>query len=414
MSKQERQIAIRKTASALYHFCRQQQGPRAVSRELDHGATNRVTLSPFSSKHVELTQQHATRYQQQNSRLKGLHDRGFFSLPHVTKYDVITKKALLMKKHTPLAERYSRGISLREKEERALEMILALKTLHEAGYVHRDVKIENYLLSENDELLLSDFESLIQQGEALSEEDQFGTPAYTSPTISILQYFRSHTDDPSFNYLDLINKANFKADDVWCLGMALFQLLHDKYFYTELLPDANPSDIASIVDERMNFFDKEDDQIEQSVHEAIEKAFPTHDDLKTLFKGIFEFKQKQRITASELFEKFTAYLNKKGIQLRSNTPTSLIDPPSPWYTSRAINEATRNSPIFIALVDMLEKLEQDNDRPASEAVLSAIRSQLETLHSFEKTVFGMNKPEKLFEAIQAYLDSECQTRPKPG
>jgi serine/threonine protein kinase len=76
--------------------------------------------------------------------------------------------------------------SLSEKEGRKFfrQLISAIDHCHLAGVIHRDLKLENMLLDENKNLVLSDF----GLGRSLQTSDQVcntfcGTPLYASPEL---------------------------------------------------------------------------------------------------------------------------------------------------------------------------------------------------------------------------------------
>ncbi|EFA75770.1 hypothetical protein PPL_10825 [Heterostelium album PN500] len=87
-----------------------------------------------------------------------------------------------------------------------IQICLALHSLHNAGFVHRDIKLKNILLMNNNVLNLTDFGTSI----ALSTKSEIlnftGTPAYTSPEMYSGR------------------KHNFKTD-IWSLGVVLYELI---------------------------------------------------------------------------------------------------------------------------------------------------------------------------------------------
>uniref|UniRef100_A0A672GYY4 non-specific serine/threonine protein kinase n=1 Tax=Salarias fasciatus TaxID=181472 RepID=A0A672GYY4_SALFA len=74
----------------------------------------------------------------------------------------------------------------RETQKYIRQLVLAVEHLHRAGVVHRDLKIENLLLDEQDNIKLIDF-GLSNCAGILGYSDPFstqcGSPAYAAPEL---------------------------------------------------------------------------------------------------------------------------------------------------------------------------------------------------------------------------------------
>ncbi|CAH2249302.1 hormonally up-regulated neu tumor-associated kinase homolog A-like [Pelobates cultripes] len=90
------------------------------------------------------------------------------------------------------------------------QLLSALDHLHRHGIVHRDLKIENFLLDENSNIKIVDFGlSNTVRLEGLSQEllnTQCGSPAYAAPEL-------------------LANKKYGPKVDVWSIGVSMFAML---------------------------------------------------------------------------------------------------------------------------------------------------------------------------------------------
>ena len=117
------------------------------------------------------------------------------------------------------------------------QMVTAIHYMHEAGIIHRDLKVENLLLDESDNIKIIDFglSNFLHNPENLTinmAQTQCGSPAYAAP--------------------ELLGHKNYgKEVDVWSIGVNMFAMLSGSLPYT-----VEPYDItalhAKILDGRIN------------------------------------------------------------------------------------------------------------------------------------------------------------------
>ncbi|KAJ8256697.1 hypothetical protein COCON_G00188490 [Conger conger] len=89
------------------------------------------------------------------------------------------------------------------------QLSMAVEHLHRAGVVHRDLKIENLLLDENDNIKLIDF--------GLS--NCAGLLGYTDP-------FSTQCGSPAYAAPELLNRQNYGPKvDVWSIGVNMYAML---------------------------------------------------------------------------------------------------------------------------------------------------------------------------------------------
>ncbi|XP_020649789.3 uncharacterized protein LOC110079002 [Pogona vitticeps] len=111
-----------------------------------------------------------------------------------------------------LMDRICEKRRLEEKEVKKYtrQIMSAVEHLHRHGIVHRDLKIENFLLNENCSIKIVDFGlSNIMKFEGLSQEllnTQCGSPAYAAPEL-------------------LAHKKYGPKVDVWSIGVSMFAML---------------------------------------------------------------------------------------------------------------------------------------------------------------------------------------------
>lgn len=153
-----------------------------------------------------------------------------------------------------IAMEYVRGITLRQfilqqslSLKGAIDIIMqvayALLHLHTHGIIHRDVKPENILITEEGHVKVCDFGvAQLQVGEknALSKKGHIvGTPSYMSPELK---------KDP---------KKISTQTDIYALGVVAYELITGKFSYGTLQMQQIPTSIRSIL-EKMLAFDPND------------------------------------------------------------------------------------------------------------------------------------------------------------
>ena len=87
------------------------------------------------------------------------------------------------------------------------ETICAIEHLHEAGYMYRDIKMDNILLDSNGHILLADFGLAIKLVGNAKTNEYYGTPGFMAPEV--------------------FHKKNYSFPaDFWSVGIAFLEMAH--------------------------------------------------------------------------------------------------------------------------------------------------------------------------------------------
>lgn len=155
-----------------------------------------------------------------------------------------------------------------------MEVVLALDTIHNMGFIHRDVKPDNMLLDRTGHLKLADFGTCMRMGEdgLVKSSNAVGTPDYISPEV-----LQSQGGEGEYG----------RECDWWSVGIFLYEMLiGDTPFYADSLVGT----YGKIMDHKKSLNFPPDVEISENAKSLI-RAFLTDRQERLGRNGIDEIKR---------------------------------------------------------------------------------------------------------------------------
>lgn len=154
-----------------------------------------------------------------------------------------------------------------------MEVVLALDTIHNMGFIHRDVKPDNMLLDRSGHLKLADFGTCLRMGPdgLVKSSNAVGTPDYISPEVLLSQS---------------VNGEYGRECDWWSVGIFLYEMLTGD---TPFCADSLVGTYGKIMDHKKSLSFPDDVEISENAKSLI-RAFLTDRNDRLGRNGVDEIK----------------------------------------------------------------------------------------------------------------------------
>lgn len=162
----------------------------------------------------------------------------------------------------------------------AAQIILAISSLHDFGYIHRDIKPHNILIDSDGHIRLADFGSCVRASAVNSETSApIGTPDYISPEI--LSVIEGRTGGGSSGHQE--SPYSYETD-LWSLGIVIFESFYgEPPFYAESLVET----YYKIMNHKIHFMFPENAKVTDEAKDLISNLIT---DRVSRYKTIDQFK----------------------------------------------------------------------------------------------------------------------------
>lgn len=162
----------------------------------------------------------------------------------------------------------------------AAQIILAISSLHDFGYIHRDIKPHNILIDSSGHIRLADFGSCVRASAVNSETSApIGTPDYISPEI--LSVIEGRTGGGGSGHQE--SPYSYETD-WWSLGIVIFESFYgEPPFYAESLVET----YYKIMNHKIHFMFPENAKVTDEAKDLISNLIT---DRNSRYKTIDQFK----------------------------------------------------------------------------------------------------------------------------
>ncbi|KAF2457205.1 kinase-like domain-containing protein [Lineolata rhizophorae] len=182
------------------------------------------------------------------------------------------------------------------------DMILGIEYLHAQGVIHRDIKPDNCLITQDDVLKIVDFgvSEMFEKESEMSTSKSAGSPAFMPPELCVAKH----------------GNVSGKAADIWSMGVTLYCLRFGRI----------PFEKTSVL------------ELYDSIRsDNVEIEPPSDDDFRDLMQKLLEKDPSKRIKMAELREH--PWVTKKGTDTLLSTEENiaeLLEPPTEEELNAAI------------------------------------------------------------------------------
>ncbi|KAL9602591.1 MAG: hypothetical protein Q9219_001735 [cf. Caloplaca sp. 3 TL-2023] len=204
------------------------------------------------------------------------------------------------------------------------DLILGIEYLHAQGVVHRDIKPDNCLLTEDNVLKVVDFgvSEMFEKSSEMITAKSAGSPAFMPPELCVAK----HGD------------ISGKAADIWSMGVTLYCLRFGKI----------PFEKSGVL------------QLYECIRNeplSINSGSACSNDLKNLITRLLEKDPKKRITMDDLRKHPWVTNNGEDLLLSKEENTAdLVEPPTEEETNNAITGNLGNVMVLMKAVKAFKKL----------------------------------------------------------
>ncbi|KAI8940940.1 hypothetical protein NX059_002194 [Plenodomus lindquistii] len=217
------------------------------------------------------------------------------------------------------------------------DMVLGLEYLHAQGIIHRDIKPDNCLVTEEDVLKIVDFgvsEMFDKEGEMKTAKSA-GSPAFMPPELCVAKHGR----------------VSGRAADIWSMGCTLYCLLFGRI----------PFERTGMI------------ELYESIRvDPLEFDTDCNDQLKDLLQRLMDKDPQKRITMEEIREH--PWVTRQGsdpLLPKSENVSSIIEPPTDEEVNAAI---TGNMGHLVTVVRAVKRFKQLLFRRRPERIESILGS----------------------------------------